>query len=528
MCGIVAHLELPGPSPVVLPPPDLDAALGLLHHRGPDGRGTWTDANTVGLGHTRLSIMDVAHGAQPLHAPDDVHAVVNGEFYEFEAIRAALICDGHAFATQSDSEILVHLYREHGVDALEHLVGEFAFVLWDGARQQLFCGRDRYGIKPLFYTQVGNRFLVASEAKAFLALGWSPQWDVHAIASSGYFSDQRTLFLGVNKLPPAHSLVVSASGSKRLECYFRPTFPHKRQVDPRSLDEMVAGVRDRLYDAVRTRLRSDVPVAVYLSGGIDSSSVLGIALDILRQTDPDAQLDAFTISFTDREYDGVGYDEGDVAARTASHARTRHHVLKITQADLTAAFADAVWHWEAPLNDFNGAAKFLLSRYVRDAGFKVVLTGEGADEHFAGYSMFYPDFFRHETTPPALPTADRVARLAAIEATDMKMWSAIGCVPMSFDDEVKSRTRLANVSIHRLLSTICGLPKPLFLPPIVPSTMDAYVHALSPDERRLARDEWHPLHTALCLEPRVHLPNYLCNHLGDRSEMAHSIEEQRI
>ncbi|OQR91207.1 hypothetical protein ACHHYP_04901 [Achlya hypogyna] len=522
MCGIVAYLELAGASG---PPPNLHAALAYLHHRGPDGQGTWCD-DTVGLGHARLSIMDVASGQQPLHAGTDIHAVVNGEFYEFEAIRASLEARGHVFSTKSDSEILVHLYQEHGVDTLEHLAGEFAFVLWDARRQRLFCGRDRYGVKPLFYTTVSTRFMVASEAKAFLALGWQPQWDVHSIASSGFFSDSRTIFQGVYKLPPAHFLTLTPSGPLHLESYFSPTYPNRHVADPRSIDEMILGVRTRLRDAVKTRLRSDVPVAVYLSGGIDSSTVLGLALDILRETDPLATLDTFTIAFTDREVDGVHYNESDVARRTADYFNTPHHVLHVTQNDLTAAFEDAVWHWEAPLNDFNGAAKYLLSRYVQAAGFKVVLTGEGADEHFAGYSMFYPDFYRADTMPPTLLPADRRARLAAIEATDMKTWSAIGCVPMAFNDHPSERRRLHDVSIHRVLTTICGLPAGLFVPAVAAANapMEAYVHALSAEERRLARDEWHPLHTALCLETRVHLPNYLCNHLGDRSEMAHSIE----
>ncbi|EQC41730.1 asparagine synthase (glutamine-hydrolyzing) [Saprolegnia diclina VS20] len=520
MCGIVAYLDLNGGTA----PVDLTAALDLLHHRGPDGQGVWHDAS-VGLGHVRLSIMDVAHGQQPLHA-GGVHAVVNGEFYEFEAIRDDLCARGHVFSTQSDSEILVHLYNEYGVNCVDHLLGEFAFVLWDANLQRLLVGRDRHGIKPLFYTQFDNKLVIASETKAFLGLGWQPQWDVHSIVNSGHYADDRTIFKGVSKIPPGQILSATPSGSIKLERYFSPSFPDRNIEDPRSIDEMVDGVRTRLVDAVRARLRSDVPVAVYLSGGIDSSAVLGVASSILRETDPDARMDVFTIAFSDKEIDGVKYDESDVAARTAEFVQANSHVLHITQEDLTGAFEDAVWHWEAAMNDFNGAAKFLLSRYVRDAGYKVVLTGEGSDEHFAGYTMFYPDLFRMDTAPPAIPRPMREKILATIESADEKMWSGVGSLQFSYTDCGKERALLSGLSIHRMLATIAGLPADLYKAPLnaISNPTQAFAAVLSAEERKLAATTWHPLHTALCLETRCVLPNMLCNQLGDRSEMAHSIE----
>ncbi|CAK5108766.1 unnamed protein product [Aphanomyces euteiches] len=268
MCGIVAYFDsttsVATASSASTPPPDLGPALDLIHHRGPDGQGVWT-APGVGLGHARLSIMDVQHGAQPMHdETNSIHAVVNGEFYDFEAIRADLESQGHVFKTRSDSEILIHLYKEHGLNCFDYLQGEFAFVLYDSIRQRLIVCRDRYGVKPLFYTVVNNRLMVASEAKAFLAMGWKPEWDVASIADNGIFSDTRTLFRGVNKVRPASCLTVTTTGTITTAIYFEPDYPDKTIPDPRSVDEMIEGVRARLQEAVRCRLRSDVPVAVYL------------------------------------------------------------------------------------------------------------------------------------------------------------------------------------------------------------------------------------------------------------------------
>ncbi|CAK4722954.1 unnamed protein product, partial [Aphanomyces euteiches] len=247
---------------------------------------------------------------------------------------------GHVFKTRSDSEILIHLYKEHGLNCFEYLQGEFSFVLYDSIRQRL-----------LFYTVVNNRLMVASEAKAFLAMGWKPEWDVASIADNGIFSDTRTLFRGVSKVRPASYLIVTASGTITTDIYFEPNFPDKTISDPRSVDEMIEGVRARLLESVRCRLRSDVPVAVYLSGGI---------------------------AFDDKLVHGEQFDESPVAERSAKYFNAKFNVLHAKQELMTDAFDDAVWHWEAPLVNFNGTAKFLLSKCVRDAGYKVVLTGKSS------------------------------------------------------------------------------------------------------------------------------------------------------
>ena len=310
---------------------------------------------------------------------EQVHIVVNGEFYDFEEIRRGLIQKGHQFKSKSDSEILIHLYLEYGVGCLDHLRGEFAFVLWDARTRQLFCARDRYGVKPLFYTQFGGRLYIASEAKAFLGFGWCPEWDIHSTVHNGVIADpQMTLFRGVSKLRAGHYLTLSSSGTLSIRAYWQAEYPDRAITEHRSDAEMVEGIRTRLVDSVRTRMRADVPVGVYLSGGIDSSAVLGIAASILRESDPNAKLEAFTISFP--EADG-SFDESAVAERTAVHAGANFHKIVMATDDLCAALEDSVWHCEAPVIDLNGVAKFLLSRHVRDFGIRCVLTGEGSDGH---------------------------------------------------------------------------------------------------------------------------------------------------
>ncbi|KAJ3286268.1 hypothetical protein HDU79_006614, partial [Rhizoclosmatium sp. JEL0117] len=285
---------------------------------------------------------------QPIFDQDEnVYAVVNGELYEFETIREKLIAAGHKFKTGSDSEIVLHLYLEYGLAMFDHLIGEFSFAIYDKRSSTLIVARDRFGVKPVFYTVVNGRLLVASEAKSFLALGWEPEWDISSVVNSGIFVDNCTLFKGVSKLPPASYLILSSSGTKSISQYWQPEY----------------------VQAVRCRLRADVPVAVYLSGGIDSSAVLGIASQIARESNPDAVIDTFTIGFKGRAVES--FDESEVAQRAADHCGARFNLLWADEDNMSDAFDDAVWHWEAPMVDFNGVAKFLLSQFVQERGYKV-------------------------------------------------------------------------------------------------------------------------------------------------------------
>ncbi|KAI8381106.1 uncharacterized protein BYT42DRAFT_530779 [Radiomyces spectabilis] len=535
MCGFSAYFHFDANyRDGKFPKFDLDGSLKNLHHRGPDSQGQYiSPCGRCGLGHARLSIIDLEGGHQPLSSKQgDLHMVVNGELYDFERIMDELKSRGHEFKTRSDSEIALHLYEEEGISFLEYLRGEFAICLWDSKRSQLIVARDRFGIKPVYYTVRNGTLLVASEVKAFLPMGWEPEWDVDSILHDGATFDYRTCFKDVYKLPPAHYLRATASGSLEVRQYWDADYPDKTLKETRSVDEMVQGVRERLVDAVRQRLRADVPLGVYLSGGIDSACVAGIATHLLREKDPNARIDAFSISFVSGD---DHYDEGDIAERTAEFCNAKFHKLAVTEEDLLSSFEESIWHVEQPQFNLNGVGKFLLSKYVRDQGFKVVMTGEGSDEHFAGYSLFHTDYLREAdlTSPDGFGTLpDDIRHKLFEEISQTKKADGSTIIPTATDASTKNnvaRQMVNNVSCHVLMQDLLSIPSEMYTDEVrskhgevIPGL--AIAEAVSGVARHKAKTKWHPLHTALYLESRTFLGNFLCNILGDRCEMAHSIE----
>ncbi|MFZ4534897.1 asparagine synthase (glutamine-hydrolyzing) [Propionivibrio sp.] len=353
--------------------PRLEAALATMRHRGPDGDGTWLSSSAgIGLGSVRLAVMGVENGRQPLaNESGNIHAVVNGEFYDFERLRGDLQTRGHVFLTSSDSELLVHLYEEHGLDCLRHLRGEFAFVLWDDANRRFIAARDRFGIKPLNFARIDGEWIFASEIKAIIAAGIEPRWDevtfLHCLAYQ-YSRPDETLFAGVSQIKPAHVMVIENDTAHEV-CYWQPSF------EPDSIIT-AADVRAALEESVRLRMRSDVPMACTLSGGLDSSAVAAIS----------GVRDCFCVRF-----DAEGYDEGTlVLADAAAHQRV--HEVRVTRSDLIMHLTAAVRQSEGLAINGQLVGKFLLSRAIHDAGFKVVLAGEGADEAFLGYSHLQQDY----------------------------------------------------------------------------------------------------------------------------------------
>lgn len=381
MCGLVAVISWNAP------PPDEDVgrALDALAHRGPDGRGIWRSADRrAQLGHVRLAVRDLEGGAQPLRSEDGrVVAVVNGELYAARELRAELEAKGHRFATHSDSELVVHAWEQWGRAMLPRLRGEFAFALWDDRDRVLFAARDRFGVKPLAWAEAPGRVILASQARALFALGLPAAWDHASLfqaASFQYAPPDRTLFAGVHELPAGHALL-ARDGRVHVERYW--DLDHAAQPCwTRTEADTVAAFRERFDDAVRERLSADVPVACQLSGGLDSSAVLASATE--SQGGP---MDAFTVSFVG----GEAYDEVALATQTAAHLHARHHVVPVSDADVADHFADAVVSGEGVCINAHAAAKLLLSRAIRRAGFKVVLTGEGADEVLLGYAHLRSD-----------------------------------------------------------------------------------------------------------------------------------------
>src|SRR5215813_13116193 len=381
MCGIVAMYSCSGPASTLA----LQKATRRLYHRGPDGQRQWVSPDgRVALGHARLSIIDLATGDQPITSEDGrKHIIVNGEFYDFENTQRKLERAGHHLRTRSDSEIALHLYEDLGTQCLHELRGEFAFVLWDENNRTLFAARDRFGIKPLFYAVHRETLYIASEAKALFEAGVPARWDPESVAQATEFGSHqvRTLFEGIFQIPPGHYLIATDRHIE-LRQYWDFNYPPRDSAAlHRSSAEYAEEFRHVLDEAVRLRLRADVPVGCYLSGGLDSCSVLGLAAQ--HRSDP---IRAFTLTFDQGEY-----DEEPQAREMAAKAGAEFIPIPIRQDDLADNFADAIAQSETFCVNAHGVAKYLLSRAVREAGFKVVMTGEGSDEILGGYAHFRRD-----------------------------------------------------------------------------------------------------------------------------------------
>ncbi|KAI3615608.1 asparagine synthase [Moniliophthora roreri] len=512
----------------------LKASTAAVNHRGPDSSGIYISSdNRLGLGHARLSIIDLEGGQQPLHDDDQhIHAVVNGEFYDYDRIREDLVQKGCHFQSHVDSELVIHLYKVYGQNFVHHLRGEFAFVLYDETRQLLFAARDRYGIKPLYYTVFDGKLMIASEMKAFLSFGWKAEWDIESIVQIGEQNDNRTIFKGVHKVPPGHLMTCTRGGHIEIRTYWDQMYARSGVVETRSVEEMIEGVRAHLVDAVRVRLRSDVPLAVSLSGGIDSAAVAGIAASLIREKNPEAKLATFTLAFPGR----ADVDEGPIARRMAESIGAIVHMVTPTEEDLVGAFQKAVYHSEQPVASFHATGKLMLSEHYRRHGYKVTLSGEGSDEVFGGYAFFTPDFLRaRDSTADALgikqpDEAERIAILAEREAGHLRQDHA-SLSEMSFSDSQVARSMLGGISTHRSF-TSWGLDDSVFnaaalnqVP--VRDRCLTIAEGLSPVARdRMSSGQWHPLHSALYAWTKTGLTNLLLNSIGDRSDMANSIENR--
>lgn len=379
MCGISGIFSTgrsPSPSEG-----ELSAMIRQLHHRGPDGVGFYR-TERVGLAHARLSIIDIAGGTQPIHNEDKtVWTVFNGEIFNYIELRRDLERLGHSFYTHSDTEVIVHLYEEYGEQFVAHLNGQFAIALWDVKRERLVLARDRTGIRPLFYARANDRLLFASEAKALFAIAELPRRiDTRALGEIfTYWAPlaPRTVFQGVTALPPGHLMVID-DHEARIERYWDWSFPRGDAVDSRSEADCADQLRELLVDAVRLQLRSDVPVGAYLSGGLDSSIVTSVIKNFT-----DTPLRTFSLTFADAEF-----DESEYQNELVNYLGTDHSSIRCTRADIAAAFPRTIWHTESPIVRTAPAPLMLLSQSVRAAGYKVVLTGEGADEVFGGYDLF--------------------------------------------------------------------------------------------------------------------------------------------
>lgn len=353
----------------------VEQMCAAVEHRGPDSRGLFVN-DGVGLGIQRLRVIDLETGDQPIfNETGSVSVVLNGEIYNFKELREELARNGHTFSTQSDTEVVVHLYEEHGQACVQFLRGMFAFALWDSGREQLLLARDRVGKKPLFYAQEGGTLWFASEARSILVDPRVPRdLDADAIDAFlqlGYVPHPVSAFAALKKLPPAHTMVWS-DGQARIERYWRLSYQPNAISDEHEAHE---AIRAALLEATSLRLRSDVPLGAFLSGGVDSSAV------VAAMARSGGQVKTFSIGF-----DAAGYDETPHAREVATLLGTDHHELRVEPSAIEV-LPKLVWHYGEPFADHSAIPSFYLAELTR-RHVTVALNGDGGDESFAGYTRY--------------------------------------------------------------------------------------------------------------------------------------------
>lgn len=376
----------------------LDRMLSTLRHRGPDDAGTWFSSQekenaaenlsatktsaTCALGHRRLSIIDLGGGHQPLSNEDgSVWIAFNGEIYNYRELRSELVARGHRFATDSDTEVIVHLYEEHGERCVDSLRGMFAFAIWDNRQGKLLLARDRLGQKPLYLRQESQRLLFASELKALLEVPGIPR-QVSRTAIDQYLTYQYVphpdcILEGFQKLPPAH-LAVWEAGTLTIQRYWSPPYEPEpgTQLPPLSPAEWSRQLRETLTEAVRLRMRSDVPIGSFLSGGVDSTIISGLMQSLAHEP-----IHTFSIGFPIKEF-----DERKYARMAAEHLGTNHHEYVVEPSALKT-LPQLIWHYDEPFSDSSAIPMLALSEVTRQV-VTVALSGDGGDELFAGYPRY--------------------------------------------------------------------------------------------------------------------------------------------
>ncbi|MDH3528258.1 MAG: asparagine synthase (glutamine-hydrolyzing), partial [Acidobacteriota bacterium] len=381
MCGIAGFIDSENSGLV----PERRALLlkmcRVITHRGPDEEGIALEGRAA-LGMRRLSIIDLKTGQQPIYSQDRSKLVVfNGEIYNYRELKVELEGLGYSFRTNSDTETIIHAFDEFGADCVKKLRGMFAFAIWDTKAQSLFVARDRVGKKPLFYSLLDNGdFVFGSELKCLLTHGRiKASIDIEALnayLTFGYLPEQHCIIRGVKKLLPGHHLTFE-DGQIKTEGFW--DFAYPEEYPDTSEPELQVRLLDHVKDAVEARLISDVPLGAFLSGGVDSSAVVGLMAEIM-----DKPVKTFSIGFNEDSFDELKY------ARIASrHFKTDHHEFVVTP-DLVDTVDDLVWHFDEPFSDASALPTYMVSKLARDH-VTVVLSGDGGDELFAGYTRYLKD-----------------------------------------------------------------------------------------------------------------------------------------
>jgi len=493
----------------------LGRMIALMRHRGPDASGIYING-PIGLGHARLSIIDLNTGDQPIHNEDKtIWVIFNGEIFNYPELRKDLISKGHKFYTTSDTEVLVHLYEEQGTKMFDYLNGQFAIALWDNQTETLILSRDRMGIRPLYYYQNQGRLLFGSEIKSlFVDLNVPRVLDLQSLSDT--FTcwsplGSSTPFKDIFQLLPGHFAQFSKDGIT-ISKYWKSPFCNTSYAD-RSLSEWTEEFIQLFMDAVRIRLRADVPVGAYLSGGLDSTFTSSLIKNKFNNL-----LNTFSISFADRQF-----DESSFQRIASENIKTEHRIIHCEEEDIGASFPQVIWHTEAPILRTSPSPLYQLSKLVHESNFKVVLTGEGADEVFAGYNIFKEDKVRRfwarlpdsklrpkllERLYPYIFSQGRSSQvflerffkrdLLKVDSpgySHFLRWHNTSQLKSFFSDEIRQDTGGLDNFFERFVAT---LP----------------VDFMS----------WDSLSKAQFVESTIFLPNYLLSSQGDRMTMANSVE----
>jgi asparagine synthase (glutamine-hydrolysing) len=490
--------------------------VGTIRHRGPDSIGVYTcdPGKGVGLAHARLSIIDLAGGYQPMLNQDrTLWITFNGEIFNYVELRDELIRKGRRFATSSDTEVILQMYEEEGEDCVQRFNGQWAFAIWDTRQRKLFLSRDRLGVRPLFYAQTGGGFVFASEIKAILA---HPEvertLDLESLDQVFTFwgtLPPKTMFKRVSELPPGHSMVVQ-DGRQRIWPYWQLEYS---SVDMGMKEEESAGrLLELLSDATRIRLRSDVPVGAYLSGGLDSSIITALIKKCSEN-----RLKTFSVTFEDSEFDESVYQQDVIR-----FLNTDHQSVRCSYQDISTAFPDVIWHTEKPILRTAPAPLYLLARLVHSDGYKVVLTGEGSDEFLGGYDIFKEAKIRRFWSID-LASRHRPVLLKRLYPYLQNLKSQSG-------DYLKAFFRVNPLDLsnpffsHLPRWELTAKLKSFFSEGVHSAVRNSDSYA---EMKKLLPEtfmQWDGFSQAQYLEASALLPGYILSSQGDRMAMAHSVE----
>ena len=495
MCGICGVFDLKHKKRIDIS--IIERMTSTLLHRGPDGENFYVDGN-LGYGFSRLSIIDLRGGMQPLFNEDrSIILICNGEIFNYIELRKELIKKGHCFKTRTDVEVLVHLYEEKGTDFLNQLNGQFAFAIFDFKKQQLFCARDHFGVIPFFYTTADDFFIFGSEIKAILQHP-AVKREVDLVGLDQVFSfpglmSPRTMFKDIRSLENGHYLMVKAPGNIKDIEYWDVIYPELNEIDyGRNNDEQyyIEQLAALLTRSVKWRLRSDVPVGFYISGGLDSSITTALAHQLL----PNQKSNSFAIDFVEKEISESRYQR-----IVSKFVNSIHHEILFRFTDISERLPKTIYHSECALKETYNTASLALSELVRAHNIKVILTGEGADEFFAGYVGYRFDRLRQmqrKQITPETPFEDEIRR---------KLWG----------DE--------NFFYEKNQYSFRKVKRELYSEQVNENfeEIDCLNHHIVKKERLRNR---HVLHKRSYLDYKLRLADHLISDHGDRMAMAHSVE----